>query len=362
MAVPKGTKWPIDEHTEAKHAILRAYLQAWFPILSSAHGRIIFVDGFCGPGRYSGGELGSPLIALDVAIDHRKKLRGHLVFLFTDERDDRIEHLKSELSTLQIPKHYSVSAEVGRFEEVFTPVLERLEADHHTLAPAFVFIDPFGFSGIPFSLVDRILRNLHSEVFITFMVNAVQRFVEHPVEAIRSEIVELFGTEEVVDVVRSRGDRTEALRQLYQAQLQTVARFVRSFEIRDKPGRVLYYLFFASNNRLGHLKMKETMWRVDPEGNFRFVDNTDKDQLVLLELDPADDLVRILSSQFAGQMVTGQDVKRYVQDETGFIDRHTTAALRSLEESGGIDVAERKLSGERRRKRSFPDDAVITFS
>lgn len=101
---------------------------------------------------------------------------------------------------------------------------------------------------------------------------------------------------------------------------------------------------------------------MDPDGDFRFVDNTDKDQLVLLELDPVDDLVRVLRSQFAGQTVTGQDVKKYVQDETGFIDKHATVALRSLEESGGIEVAERKLSGARRRKRSFPDDAVITFS
>ena len=67
MATPIETLWEIDPHTRAKHEILQRYLEAWFPILSSYHHRIVYIDGFAGPGRYKGGELGSPIIALGLA-------------------------------------------------------------------------------------------------------------------------------------------------------------------------------------------------------------------------------------------------------------------------------------------------------
>ncbi|MFQ5431011.1 MAG: three-Cys-motif partner protein TcmP, partial [Nitrospinota bacterium] len=89
MAVPKDTIWPIDPHSIAKHEILRRYLEAWFPILNRFHGRIVYIDGFCGPGRYLEGEKGSPIIALNVAANHRNELAGDLIFIFIDERKDR---------------------------------------------------------------------------------------------------------------------------------------------------------------------------------------------------------------------------------------------------------------------------------
>ena len=34
MAVPTGVLWPRDPHTAAKHALLRCYTSAWFPIMA----------------------------------------------------------------------------------------------------------------------------------------------------------------------------------------------------------------------------------------------------------------------------------------------------------------------------------------
>jgi three-Cys-motif partner protein len=64
MAKPTETLWEIEPHTKAKHEILRRYLGAWFPILGSKIPKIVYIDGFCGPGRYKGGEEGSPIIAI----------------------------------------------------------------------------------------------------------------------------------------------------------------------------------------------------------------------------------------------------------------------------------------------------------
>ena len=71
VAVPKDTIWPIEPHTSAKHQILRKYLDAWLPILGTYNKRIVYIDGFSGPGEYTGGEPGSPIIALEAARTHQ---------------------------------------------------------------------------------------------------------------------------------------------------------------------------------------------------------------------------------------------------------------------------------------------------
>ena len=48
---PTTTLWAAEEHTVAKHRILRRYLEAWIPIMASRSGRLILIDGFAGPGR-----------------------------------------------------------------------------------------------------------------------------------------------------------------------------------------------------------------------------------------------------------------------------------------------------------------------
>ena len=68
--------WDIEPHTLAKHEILKRYLEAWFPILLTYNQRIVYLDGFCGPGRYKGGEDGSPIIAIKQALKHFSRSQG----------------------------------------------------------------------------------------------------------------------------------------------------------------------------------------------------------------------------------------------------------------------------------------------
>jgi len=362
MGVPKETLWEIDPHTVAKHDILRRYLEAWFPILSSYHHRIVYIDGFAGPGRYKGGELGSPIIALDVAAHHRKSLDGELVFWFIDEREDRIEHLKRELDAMILPAHFVVQAEAGKFHEKVGPVLASIEAEGSQLAPTFAFIDPFGFSGIPFSLIERMLGQPRCETFITFMVDAINRFLKHPKDAVVQHIVDAFGTDEAIRIAEATGDRVKNLRTLYQSRLQQLAEYVRYFEMRDRHDRPRYYLFFASNHELGHLRMKEAMWKADPSGEFRFSDATNPNQMVLLDVDTISTLIKQLREEFAGKgIITGGQVRRFVESKTAYLKKHMTAALRQEESTGRIKVEATKVGGGARMKNTYPDDARISF-
>jgi three-Cys-motif partner protein len=363
VAVPKDTIWPIEPHTSAKHQILRKYLDAWLPILGTYNKRIVYVDGFAGPGRYTGGEPGSPIVALEAALTHQAKLPGELVFLFIEKRTDRADHLSAEIAKLQLTPSFKVQVQQGSFAGELGKTLDELDATSSQIAPTFALIDPFGFSGIPYALIQRLLSKNKCEVLVTVMVDSINRWLEHPDENITAHIIETFGTDEAIRIAEGTGDRVTELRNLYQRQLNKAAKFVRYFEMHDRDGRLVYDLFFASNNSLGHLKMKEAMWKVDPMGESTFSDSTDPNQQLLFNLDPSmAPLAADMSAKFrtAGQIPVKR-VEAYVQDFTAYLRKHMGEALVQLETNGRLKVADSKTDGKKRRAKSFPNEALVTF-
>ena len=362
MTKPSETLWKIEPHTKAKHEILRRYLGAWFAILGSKIPRIVYIDGFCGPGRYLGGEEGSPIIAVQEARKQPILANSEVIFLFIDERDDRIKHLESELSLLEIPSTFHIDTRVNEFENTLTKILDDIQSKGDHLAPTFAFIDPFGFKGAPFSLIKRLMANSRTEVFINIMVDYVNRFVEHPLPAERQHIKDLLGAsdDEIEDVINSQ-DRILAFRQLYQDKLLKHAKFVRYFEMCDDRKKIIYYLFFASNHPLGHKKMKEAFWKVDSQSGFKFSDRTDPNQPVLFELDPSVDLAKALKLHFSGTTQKSEDVVTFVENQTAYIETHAKRALIHLENENGISVEPIKSDGSKRRKSTFPNGVIIHY-
>ena len=362
MTKTTETIWPIEEHTKAKHEILRRYLDAWFPILGSKIPRILYIDGFCGPGRYEHGEPGSPIIALTRALSLKQYLANAEVnFLFIDERCDRIDYLNAEIKQLSLPKNFYVFTENNQFNKSLSSILDKLADKGLRLAPTFVFIDPFGWKGIPFDIVCRLLENPRTEVLVNVMVDSINRFIEHPNPIDRQHIRDLFGVcEESIENALQSSDRISTLRQLYQEQLQQCAKFVRYFEMRDSRNKVIYYLFFASNHPLGHVKMKEAFWRVDKQSGYKFSDCTDPNQPVLFGIDPSTDLADFLKQHYSGKKVFAEQVIKFIEDETPFIAKHARSALQQLEKKMLIRVEQSKRDGTR-RTRGFPKGVIIHF-
>jgi three-Cys-motif partner protein len=361
MPLPSETIWDLEPHTGAKHALLRFYLQRWFRILGTANKTLNYIDGFCGPGRYKGGEPGSPLVAIEAARGIARNV-SHVNFLFTDERPDRIKHLESELAAADIPPNFRIVTRNEAFADRLTSFLNKVDARGGKLDPTFVFIDPFGFAGVPYTLVKRILEKPKCETFITFMINSVNRFLAHPEENLRQHMSEIFGTDECFQIGDNRFDR---LRNLYQEQLKKAAEFVRYFEMRNRQNNLVYLLFFATNNRLGHIKMKEAMWSVDPHGEVRFSDRTSA-QTVLFAPNQAELLWPLILQEFRATTVTAGEVRMFVEDRTAFLVTHMKAALLDHEslftpDVDPITVDALKADGTKRIKRTYPDGAVITF-
>ena len=362
MAKPELTIWPIVPHTSAKHTILRSYLDAWFPILLSWNQRVVFLDGFAGPGLYAGGEKGSPIIALESAIKQKAALSKELVFLFIEERKTRADQLRKEIDALGCPANFHTKVECGEFEDKLTKILNDLDESKHRIAPTFALIDPFGFKGIPFRLLERLLRNKNCELLVNFMVVPVNRFRDHPDEDIRKHIRNMFGSDAPFEIPKTVGDREDWLRDLYHQRLRTIARYVVSFEMRSKKNRVVYHLFFASNNKKGHEKMKGAMWKVDPSGEFTFSDAMNPGQQDLLKCAYQGTLKSDLRRRFANEKkILIERVVDYVIEDTAFLPRHMREVLSLLESEGGLNIEPKKCDGKSRVKNTFPPDAYITF-
>lgn len=359
MATPKDTIWEIEEHTIAKHQILANYLKAWFPIIGRFNSTLNYIDGFAGPGVYSKGEPGSPIIALKVALEHTAELTGDINFLFIEEDTDRAENLNKEISKLDLKKNFKVRIVNSKFYETIDSILKSFENEERILAPTFLFIDPFGFSGIPASVISSLLKNRKVEVFINFSVDSINRFIG--TNDANIHISELFGTDAVIELIKSsNNNRVRDLKDLYQIMLQEHSKFVRYFEMRNRENRIIYYLFFASNSNRGHIKMKEAMWRVNQEGDFIFSDSTDKNQEVLfVKNDFGEEVFNILTENFKNKTVDVIELKGYVEDNTAYLDKHLTQALRFAENENLITVNELKKDGKKRRKNSFPDGTII---
>jgi three-Cys-motif partner protein len=361
--IPTETLWEIEPHTRAKHEILRRYLGAWFGIIGRNNPRLIYLDGFCGPGRYQGGEEGSPVIALKLAIAHYGKNNiQEANLIFVEERKDRVDHLSNEIKSLLIPPGIHVSVLHNQFESTLTDILNRIKTQKAKIAPTFAFIDPFGFKGAPYTLVKSLLSNDKTEVFINIMADSINRFLNHPDMQITQHIVDLFGTRKVLEIIQNNGDHIKQLRELYQRQLNACAKYVRYFEMRDDHHRIIYYLFFATNNRLGHIKMKEAFWKLDNSTGMEFSDATDPNQLVLFEVDPTSTIAEELAKIFCKKTVLIKLIRNYIEDKTPYTGSLMKKALILLEEQDRLCVEPCKTSGCKRIKHTFPDDVIVSFT
>lgn len=364
MVAPHTTIWDLDPHTRAKHAILGRYLRAWTPILSQGgFPEIVYIDGFAGPGRYSKNEEGSPVIALKAALEQTVPLTATLRYLFIEKDPKRAESLNALVLAETLPTNFKVTVRGGvTFEDAYNDLVKAGALGGRRSPPTFAFIDPFGWSGVPFNIVADILSRPSCEVLITFMYEELNRFLGHPDQ--EANFDSYFGTtawRRIVPIADAK-ERNRALHDLYLSQLRSAAhaKYVRSFEMRNKRDVTDYFLFFATNNLLGLKRMKESMWKVDEAGEFTFSDATDPNQLVLFTKTPEFALLeKVILQRFAGKTVKVAEIEEFVLAETSFRETHyKTQVLRPLELSNPPRITVLGASPKRRRG-TFADPATL---
>lgn len=356
---PVTTLWPAEEHTLAKHRILRAYLNAWIPILASQSGRLIIIDGFAGPGRYSTGEDGSPLVMLKAYLEHKAKaqIRAELNYIFIEQDQARFDWLVDEISRIERPMNVHVNAVRGDFTEVLSGVLDGLGGA--ALAPTFLFIDPFGYADNPIEISGRVLAFPRCEVLVYVPLRWIARFLGD--DQIAPTLMSVFGDDSWMEARRlpTIDERVPKLRTLFEAALGRSAHYVRSFEMLDPAGTHGYHLFFGTQHPTGLSRMKTAMWSVDPGEGVCFRDPTVKGQQLLFQAVPEFSiLLGMLRGHSGLRPFSIEAAEQFVLLETSFMhDAHLKKkTLATAERAGSL-----KVLTPRAKSFTYPKGTAMRF-
>ncbi len=157
-----------------KHAILDKYVVPFASKVGkyAPDGRVVYLDGYAGPGRYDDGTPGSPALILEsaAAIADFRKLDCYFI-----EKNRKNFQSLSQLVAEARGQGLAAHALQGRVERHLDHVLEAAQG-----SPLFAFLDPFGL-GITFeALTERIFGSRRAsrqptEVLLNFNANAVRR-------------------------------------------------------------------------------------------------------------------------------------------------------------------------------------------
>jgi len=373
--------WDLKPQTEIKHKLLKGYLDRWITILAQRRRqseRIVYIDGFAGPGRYSKGQPGSPLVVLQAAREHTRlnallaRSEFEMIFVFIDMDEPTCDQLRQELNSFTsndpLPPQFRIVGPIhGEFNEQMNQVLDMLDEQRKLLAPALVFIDPFGPTGFPMSLVARIMRNASCEVFIRLnYTRLANTFLQRP--DMELKISELYGTDQWRTARPMRAGREQYLIELYQSQLREAgsAQLVQPFRTVDATGHIAYFVF-GTGNSVGFEEMKEAMWKIDPEGLFRWQASRRRDERQasflprIADSECQERLAVLVTSDLEGRTVQVANLEEYARRAPGVLIRHLRPTLNRLEAEGHIASVVRR-SGQPRRKGTFPPDAVVQFA
>jgi three-Cys-motif partner protein len=285
--------------------------------------------------------------------------------LFIEADIARYEFLEAKIKSFQLPVNLKAKCIYGEFEKTLAEILNYIDEQKKVLAPAFVFIDPFGFTGIPMELIKRIMENQSCEVLITFMYEEINRFVS--LESLWDNLDKTFGTEKWKNIlsISDAQQRLNLLHNIYEEQLEKFCsiKYVRSFRMLNKLNKTDYFLFFGTNNITGLKKMKEAMWRVDKSGQFQFSDAThNPNQLVLFEPGPNfNELKRNIVAQFKSRTVSVHELENFIVTQTPFRETHYKQQILKIMENTQPPEIVVSCPEKKRRKGTYPSGCMIEF-
>lgn len=328
MGLTSATVWPLLPHTQMKHELLRCYLGAWFPIMGRHNGRLLYLDGFAGPGRYEAGEDGSPLVAIKSLLDHDRPPACDVRFLFLEADQKRCENLRTEILALEserqgFPANVKWTVENTTFKAKASDIVAEMTGANQELIPTLALVDPFGFSGVPLDLIRDLLASPRCEIVFNFMFNSLNRWITD--EKSETHLAELFGGDGYKGADGLTGEpRRRFLHDLYAQQLRMVAGFpyVRWFEMVKYTGHLSNSIFFGTRNLTGFDRMKQAMWKIDPLGQYRFSERSamsPTQQCSLFEQEADFSPLRaLIVNEFAGQTVDVSQINDFVIASTSF--------------------------------------------
>jgi three-Cys-motif partner protein len=358
--------WRAEPHTLATIAILKAYLYAYFLILGRTKNgcTCLYIDGFAGPGEYSNSPTGSPIAALVAVKAALSQLgdnwrAGHVDCVFIEDDSERCAHLRKRVASFEGDPRLRIHVIEDSFENGMTQLREQIPEPFESDDPLFAFIDPFGATGVHFSLVSRILGSQCSEVLVNLDSDGIARILCAKEMANHEEVLDsIFGDRSWAIALTSPDFPTlcRQVLELYKSKLRAIpgVDYVFSFEMQGNKDTLNYHLVCASRHPLGLVKMKEAMRTIDQTGSYCFSDGR-VGQNVLFRFDDPEQFANDLHGYFLGRDVPAAEVLAYSLNETPFTN--AKGMLRVLEGRGLVEAV--SLNPKRRRG-DFNEDTLLS--
>ncbi|MGV9009029.1 three-Cys-motif partner protein TcmP [Brevundimonas sp.] len=245
------------EQTQAKHFILRKYLQALaFKVLR--HWDVTYVDGFSGPWKAEREDYGdtSFMIAINVLKDAQQLIKeqtGHRrrIRCFFSENDPEAY---AQLEAAVRPHHrpadgFEIQTFCGKFEDA-VPKIQSFIGGSFPL----IFIDPTGWTGYPFAKIAPLFQREKCEVLINFMYAFVRRFLNHPDEKIIGSLDPILGGPGWQSRLDADMEAGLAVEKLFRSTLRKTGSFdyVVSTRIeKSTEDRPHFFLAYGTKDRAG---------------------------------------------------------------------------------------------------------------
>ena len=378
----------LEEHSKIKLMVLTEYIKTWMrKVILNPYGNssCLVVDTFAGTGMYDDGNLGSPLILIKEALDFIEQTKKYpnmkvksinLIFIEWDKKNYKM--LKNN-----IEKYTGINIEEHKFNNINNHLniaisntthekfIENLLSKVDSMIPAFFFIDPFKFS-VPFELNKGLLEKYNNvELLFNLMTEELSRFFE--VDTINESLKLLYGiddTSEVKNKIKNKKgkERINIITNFYKKRLLEVgASYTLNFDIQRETGHYKMSLVYATKNVTGFDTMKSVLNKLSSEDSSGFdylVDNSGgqmhldfypKEENIVKEL--ADYIYKIYERKRIKSSIVKNETKKHPYIPSSYYNK----AMKLLEKDNKI-VSVIKLTGEKARKGSFPDESYITFT
>lgn len=277
----------IEQHSIAKHEVLRAYLARYFETLASQpqidNFRLTLVDGFAGGGLYvhknsRATVLGSPFVCLEAVRDaqialnvgRRKPLTLDVQYYFVEKDAEAAKFLEQSLrQSAHGPLLGSaIHLRTALFQEQADAIVAAIKARSPRTGRSIFILDQYGYSDVPGPLIQRIFAALPgAEVILTFAVDSLITYANDG--TITMDLLRKVGLDGIfggrtVDSIRQSDRDWRLLIQsvLYRGLIERCgAKHYTPFFIRNSRGHGDYWLIHMSQHHKARDVMTEVHWK-----------------------------------------------------------------------------------------------------
>lgn len=328
---------------QVKHDLVRCYLNGWYPKLGYWAGRVLYADTHAGRGKYETGDPGSPVVALRTFLDHKARsallAKSEFNFLFIEQDPENLASLRGELARFDTPPRVRVETSEGDAFDRLSAILADLKARGQRMAPAFLFVDPYGFK-IPIRLLADLMKAGRVELFVNVMWRELDMLIcQRPAAGTGSAqtLDDLFGGDSWrngITLADSDARLNQAIPLIARA---TGAKWWTSAVRMVSGGQATRYLLLhLTNSDDGRDLMKECSWRIFPDGEFVARKSDRPDQQFLFEREPNLDPLRDwILARLAKRPHRWQELHDAVRSEW-WLKTHVNTMVKKLKTDGVI--------------------------